>query len=103
MSYASDANCEELPPAARAARATYLLLMRATETSEPVTSLEVAEACGLRSMAGVRYLMGNLEAAGLPVWQPGRGLWVLTLDGAPDPGRASAPDPAAKAEYLTRK
>lgn len=79
-----------------------MLLMRATETSEPVTSLEVAEACGLRSMAGVRYLMGNLEAAGLPVWQPGPGLWVLTLGGAPDPGRSSAPDPDSWAGYLTR-
>lgn len=91
MSYASDANCEELPPAARAARATYLLLMRATETASPVASYEIAEACGLGTAAGVRYLMANLTAAGLPVRRPGPGLWILELDGAPDPGRTSEP------------
>lgn len=68
---------EELGPQARAARATYLLVMRTLGGAHQLTSREIAEATGLGTAAGVRYLMDNLTLAGVPVWQPGPGLWAL--------------------------
>ena len=67
-------NNEELTPQARAARVTYLLVMRGQ-----MTTRQVAEEAGI-SPNGARYLMGNLSVV-LPVYQPEVGVWVL--DGQP--------------------
>lgn len=59
----------------RAARATYLLMIRRS-----ISTAELRAALGFMNVSSVYPLMDNLSAAGVPVYQPDIGLWALNRE-----------------------
>lgn len=62
----------ELPPQARSALVTYLLMLRGQLSTD-----EIKEATGIRSTPGVVYLMDNVSLGGVPIYKKGEGLYAL--------------------------
>lgn len=65
-------NEDKLTAHGKAGLAPYLLAIRAE-----MTTAELKRALGLESSSGIHYLMDNLSFAGVPVYQPGHGLWAI--------------------------
>jgi len=66
---------EKLTAQSRAAKATYLLMIR-----QSMRTAELKEALGFSSYAGIYPLMDNLSAGGVPVYQPVIGHWALNRE-----------------------
>lgn len=66
----------ELTPQAKAALATYLLMMY-----EEMTTAEICRHTGITTRQGVLYLMDNLSSGGVPVYQPTPGRWAISPGG----------------------
>jgi hypothetical protein len=62
----------ELPPQARSARVTYLLMLRGA-----LSTTEIMEATGITTNAGVNYIMDNVSLV-VPLYKKkGTGLYTL--------------------------
>ncbi len=66
----------ELGPQARAAKATYLLMLNGE-----MRSRELADRLGYANTNGVSYLMDALSLAGVPVYRPHFGSWAIVQEG----------------------
>lgn len=62
----------DLPPQARAARITYLMVLRGRLTAE-----EIREMTGIQSRRGALRLMDNISLGRVPVYQPEPGVWEI--------------------------
>ncbi len=58
---------------ARAAHVTYLLMVERRSMS----SAEIMETTGIRSMQGVYRLMNNLSSGRVPIYSPSPGQWSI--------------------------
>lgn len=61
-----------LSPQARAARATYLLMLHGS-----VSTARLVDELGYGDGHGVWHLMNNLSQGGVPVFQPQPGTWCI--------------------------
>lgn len=59
-------------PQTKAALATFLLM-----NEMEITTAQLKKATGITTAAGIRYLMGNVSAAGVPVYQPRPGVYRI--------------------------